>query len=292
MSYAIQTIKEDGLVEFLLNPYKRITYLGTRILQKYPKDHLSDDLFIFETSDKCCCIYGRIDYLKKEIIADKPYLLNYEVTRKPPFFTFKDLKLDLQDKMKNDLEMMKVTKLAEIKLNPEYIRIYDECRGKHLQPMIFELLGTCDYCPNVRAYKNDGISRFLDLLSLDNMANIMYGKVDLVNKELERILISKNFLLSEILIPTLRAEAKEIVDTKKFSQRHLHLINYIKKTKDCGATRFTIETTSGEKLICHNRIHSDGSVVSTGKLVKSIDFESIEKVTYKSKVIYKKDVFL
>lgn len=292
MSYEIQTINETELVGFLLDPYRRTACLGTRILQKYPKDHLSDDILIFEMSDSSCAIYGSIDYVKKEIIADNTYLLNYDVTEKAPFFKVQDLKQDLIDRMKNDLEMMKITKLSEVKLNSKYITIYEEYKAKCLQPMIFALIGTCAYYPEVRDRTSYPISKFVAWLTIDNIVDIRAGKTELLDKELEIIFNSENFLLSRIVIPTLKAEAKEIVENAKFSKRQLHLKKYMDKTKNCGATRFTVETTAGEKLSCQNRVDYDGSIPVVGRIMKYLDFEDIGKVTYKSKVIYKKDVFL
>lgn len=272
-----------------MNPYLKAAYLGDYLFQKYPKDASSDDVFIIKEDGKCFELYGRVDYIRGEIIAKRPCLT---IDRKPPFVTAYNIRMDLKDKISLDLETMKKEKAVDIKLQPNYIALNDEHRPKCLEYIIFELLGASSPHPYIADRTEYMISKFADWITLDDMAKIRAGNIGFVDDRIKKIFESDNYILYHIIAKEALEEAKEMIKTGALTERQKHLQNIIKKIKDCGASKFTVETVSGEKLSCRNKIYTDGTMFLSGPAVTNhIDFEIVEKITYSGKVIYRKGVF-
>lgn len=290
MSYLINKIEESELTDFLLNPYKKTTYLGDTLIQKYPKSELIDDIIYILNGSASFDLVGVVNYGKGNIAIYKDYFFSHEVRKQPQFVSLYDLRDDLVSEMEMEIEKQKNDKLAEIKASTDYMNLYDEYKGKFLEKIILDILGSEAFYVDVRSSTSRRVSRFVNSLKNKELMAIISGKRDEVNEEIKSILESENFILCHIVIPTLVEEAKEAVETGDLSERLATIKNYIDKTKECEAIRFTVETTAGSKFSCNNKVLNDGTVISVGDVRYEIDVENIEKVTYKNKVIYKKGV--
>lgn len=287
----VQKIEEKELTSFFLNPFERTACIGNRLLQKYPRGPMMDDIIAFKVGTRDCDIYGCVDYVNKYIAVGKSYLLNYDVTKYKPFLSLYDFRYEAFDIIRKKLDKMKITKLPELKNSIDCKMLYEQLKAKIFEPLIFSLLGTQYYNSKVKPYGTIAISMFIDMFTLDDMIAIKSGDTCFVDKELERIFNTENFMTSEIIMPLLKEEAQKSIENGTLSKRQLHLKNYLEKTKNCGALRFTVETKSGETLSCQNTVNFDGSLSVVNRMMKKIDFEDVVKVTYKNKVIYKKGVF-
>lgn len=286
MSDLIQKITEEGLVDFLLNPYKRTACIDKSILQKYPRDFKTDDLAILRLGSRNCWRYGCIDYENKQIFIEKAYLLRNNITGDKPFLSLYDFRSDLKESLKKELDEMKTSRLKELDEMVTYSILRAECKTNHFEKILFSILGADAYHPPIRVFKNNIVSMIVDEVNLDDMVNYMSGHRKFIDEELDKIFKSDTFLISEIIIPNLTEEAKKAIETGNLTKRQKNFKNYIEKTKASGAQRFTVETERGEKLSCQNRVSPDGSLTVVGRFMKYVDFEEVSKVTYRNKVIY------
>ena len=291
MTYLIKEVEEATFTDFLLNPYSRASRLGDRIFQKYRKTHLADDVYTFNRSSGSYDLYARVDYVAEEIIVYRNYFFYNSIAENPPYISHYDVVCELQDQIKAKLEDMKVSRLAELKKNPKYIKLYDEYEEKYLEPMIFEMLGTTSYAPDVYSRTNHAISNYLDRMSLDEIVDIRAGNTNPLDVGAEGIFNSDNFIIAEIIIDEIKEKANTIVSTGALSYRQKLLKNMAEKTNACGATRFTVETLSGSKVSCRNYISSTGYIIVTGRSMDHVEIENVKKIIYGGKVIYEKDVF-
>lgn len=286
MNYLINKIDKEELADFLLNPYLKSARLGGGILQKYPKDHLNDDVYMI--GDTSLVFYCRVNYDKKEIVEDKPF----DHGQSPLFVSLSSIKDELKAKMKADLEDMKVSRAAEVKASEQYMELVEKYREKHLQIKIFELLGAKVQLPAIEDKSLVFISRFVDWLNLDEICNIRYYNSELLKIEEERIFMSDNFLISRFLFEEIDDEAKKIVDSGVLTERQKHLQNIVNKLKECDYNNVIVKTVEGLRLSCGRFVHTDGSVfINCLTTIEHFDFEEINKVISRGKVIYEKGVF-
>lgn len=291
MSYAIGKTEEDKFADFLLNPYLKVTYVGDRIFQKYPNNASMDDVFSFRNGQRGYDLYCRVDYTLKEILVCASYIFYHESSYNPPFVNIYNVRNELQDKIRKDLDDMKIARAAEVRLDPNYMTWLDEYRKTCLDSMVASLLGTRSFCPDISSNAIYAISKFVDSLTIDMILDIRAGNTKLLDEGTELIFYSKNFLISEIIINEIKQEARDIVHSGALSERQKHIQNMAQKINHCGASRFTVETLSGAKVSCRNMIHSNGVLSETGIERKYVDVESVKKIVYSGKTIYQKGVF-
>lgn len=286
MSDLIQKIKKEELAAFLLNPYKRTARLDNSIFQKYTKDLVTDDIGVIRVGSDSCWIYGCVNYEKKIIIIEKEDLLNYRVIEDKPFYTLSKFRSDIKKYMLNKVDEMKVSRYEELKSNIKFATQYGSCKSRHYERIVFSLLGAETYYVSAVSYSRRGATLFTNALGVEEMVKYLSGDKEAIEIEIEYIFMSHLFWEDEIILPKLIAAARKAIETGNLSERQKHLKNFLDKTKDCGAKQFTVEISGGEKYSCENKVESDGKLNVIDGHIRYLDFERIQKVTYKGKVIY------
>lgn len=288
MSYLIEKIEQDDLAAFLLNPYSKSAYFRDHLLQKYPKDHLTDDVYMIKEEKSSIKFYGRVYYWRREIIEALPFNL----VQTPPFVAVRTLRSDLKGKITADLERMVVSRAAEAKSSVRYAHLVKTCRSKFIEYAIFEILGAAEAIPYIIDRTAIAISKLICEFNLDELCDIRHGNLELVNKGMDDIFMSENFLTYHILLKEIKEEAEKIVAAGKLTQRQRNFKNIIDKTKNCNYPNFKVETTMGTTVSCRNIINVTGSVFVNEHIgMETFDFEQINKIIAKGKVIYEKGVF-
>lgn len=286
MSYLINKVDKKDFAEFLLNPFQKAVYLGDVIYQKYPIDDLNDHIYMIKETS--LVLYGRVNYEHQEVIER----LRIVAIDPQSFIRTGELRASIARKIKADLDAMKASRAAEVKASDHYLAFMKEHKKICFESMMFHMLGAVEVTPYVSDTISSSIPKFIDSLSFDDLCNFRYGNLELVNKGVEDIFMSENFLLNYFIIDEIREEIKTIIDTGALTERQKHLQNIVKKTNDCGCVNFSVLTTKGLQYTCRNWIINQGKIFVIGDPdCQSIDFESVYKITAKGKVIYEKGVF-
>lgn len=289
MSYKIEKIEEETFIEFLMNPYFKAACLEDCLFQKYPENEFLDDVVVIKEGSQRFEVYGRIDYITGEIIVAKHFL---KIDTSYPFISVYDIKKDLKEKVRADLEEMKELRAEEIKLTKNYMQLSLEHSEKCLERIVFEMLGAAVPFPYVIDRSEYMISKFVDSISLDDIVKIRACNYGFVEDRIGKIFESDNFILYNFIQKEAKERAIEIISTGALTERQKHLKNIIEKIKDCDASTFAVETISGANIFCKNKIYSEGTIFLTGPAITNyIDFETINKITYNDKIIYQKGVF-
>lgn len=288
MSYNIKKIKEEELEEFLLNPFNRSAYFGDIIIQKLEKNHQVD---VFSYIDLSCNRFFRIGFIlyeKSEIIVEKRYLLNTEIADKSQFVKIHDLEHKIREMTISKIEEAKRYRLDEIHKLSFYTEIKDELETQNFKSMIFAKLGTTHNLYKVENTTKRQVSRFMENLSDEKLISLALGSTTPIEVFVNNLMISGNFITTEIVYPELQEKVEKYVAAGKFTKREQLLIDYLAKTKASGAKRFTVETLSGQKASCRNEVNQEGKVISDDSLSFIVDIEKIKSVKYRNKIIYKK----
>lgn len=291
MSYLLPKIKEDGLVDFLLNQSTKTAYVDDVLVQKYPKSESVDDIICMLERHVCYDVVGFVDYSNGKIVICKDYIFSREIRQQPQFINLYDLRANLVSTIEQRVEKEKEDKLAEIKATQDYIDLYNHHKPRLLEAITIDMMKDEDFELPIRSYANQKIAMFVNRLKDDEVLAITSGETAEVDNQISEMMKSKDFMFHDVLAPTLLEEAAAMIASESLSERLLTIKNYIDKTKTLEDIRFTVETTGGSKLKCNNEVFCNGKIISIGKIKKEIDIESIEKVTYNKDVIYEKGVF-
>lgn len=288
MSYNMKKIKEEELEEFLLNPFNRSAYFGDIIIQKLERNHQVDDFSYIDLSCNRFFRIGFILYEKREIIVERRYLLNTEIADKAPFVKIYDLEHKIREMTISKIEEAKRYRLDEIHKLSFYTEIKDELETQNFKSMIFAKLGTTHNLYKVENTTKRQVSRFMENLSDEKLISLALGSTTPIEVFVNNLMISGNFITTEIVYPELQEKVEKYVAAGKFTKREQLLIDYLSKTKASGAKRFTVETLSGQKASCRNEVNQEGKVISDDSLSFIVDIEKIKSVKYRNKIIYKK----
>lgn len=79
MIYCLKEVKEEELVNFLLNPFERVFYFNDLLIQKFPREPLLDDFFMSNTLLNNCQKVGHILYGKELVMINHPNFLSQSI---------------------------------------------------------------------------------------------------------------------------------------------------------------------------------------------------------------------
>lgn len=288
MSFSIEDVEEKGITEFLLNPFSKAAKSGDFIFQKYPNEDRLDEILAIHKNKNCFYSIGFADYGLKKVFIQEDYPLSFLDIEADPFLTISKARDALKQSVIDVFEMAKVDRIEEIESRIEYNRIYGFNKERLLQKMIFTTLGTDKTEILFQSSLDSKISKFFEGLSVQDVINAFNGHLIKMDKFIEKIIFSDDFILTEVLFKKLEMEAIDYVKTGVFTEREQHLIKYIKHTKTSGANSFTAYFVGGEKVRLKNEITEKGYVTVIGCYEYSVDFEQIEKIEYNERTIYKK----
>lgn len=293
MKHCFKKITGNEIVEFFLNPFERSTQVGDFIVQKYPIDMGIDELFRLRMDSNDYYKIGYVLYEQNKVIVrymGDAFRKEFEegILEKEPFISIVDVKNDIQKMILNKIEDAKNNKLKDILSDPKYAGFYDTHKNEYFEPIVFSLLGTSSVKFKVKSNTRNKVNRFIDSQSRISIINIMLGERKEVDFIVNEIVESINFIITDIILEKIKEEAKEHVQFGTLSIREQTVNDFLEKTADSGATRFTVETLSGRKISCRNQVDYKGMVPSVESESIVVDIEDIKAVKYCNKVIYKK----
>lgn len=289
MSYLIKTIKEENLADFLLNPFDKTGYFEDYVLQKYPMDHIVDEL-IGINKETCSLInIGYINYKIGKVFLKSNRALKNANLETDCFVNILFFRRSLMDLLAEKIEIAKIDRLSEIESSDEYAKVYSYYKKNVFQDIVFSLLGAADYYENEPSHTAYDISDFCQSLKIDQLMDIVGGKLDVLDEFIEDIIFTNRFIRTDIVFSKIVEEANDYFKAGIFTEREKALINYLEKTKASGAKRFSAYLISGRKIKCKNEVSCNGKIYEVGDSFYSVGFEQIERVEYKGKIIYKNE---
>lgn len=290
MKYKVDKVGPENLKDFLLNPFLRSSYYGDFLLQKYSKGTTYDEFVAIYEEKNMIDIVGAIDYVSGKIIMKDTFFPWTSKLNGAAIITHTDLKKSVYKIISESVQKAKEERSDEIEAYPKYEEIYKRNQTIYLKPMVFSLLGTmaCGYA--VEGIADDEIAEFSHRLSFSELVDIYVGDVTLLNQFIEKLTKNEMFIVADYIYPKIFQEAKDYVAAGIFSNREKCLIDYLEKTS-CGAKQFTIYDSEGETLTAKNSVSCTGKVHEIDDDLFWMDFETIEKVKYRRKVIYQKTIY-
>lgn len=88
------------------------------------------------------------------------------------------------------------------------------------------------------------------------------------------------------IIDFLLKEAADYVKEGIFSEDEKLLKTYLSKTRHINNFVIEVETTSGLKLQCFNRVNCEGNIRVKRGHIMEISFKDVQKASYNKKVLY------
>lgn len=188
--------------------------------------------------------------------------------------------------MNEKISAAKTDRLTEIEASREYGKVYSYYKKNLFGNIVFSLLGSEPYEMRDDPHTKRQISDFCYGLTLNQLIHIANGNSDIIDDFIEEVIFSNGFIRTEIIYDKIIKEAHEYVKAGVFNERELALIEFLEKTKASGAKRFTAYLISGRKLKCRNEVSSSGTLREVGDSFYQFDFDRIDRVEYKKKIIY------
>lgn len=287
MRYNIKNTAKDEFIGFLLNPFDKTTYFDNKLIQKYQKSHNIDKIICLKEAEGEYCVIGTVFYKSQTIILDLPELFDKDLVNSKHVTIIHKIREEIVQIAKDALEEFKMSKLDELRETKQFKSLRKDLHKDTFSHIVYNKLGTSCFPVLCKSSANNKISQFVNGLTIDELVDVQSGKMDLVYSFLNELIHTRNFMDMDILRPELIARAEAYVAKGRFSKRERILIDYLAKTKDSGAKRFTVQTISGQKASCHNVVDYMGNVFTLNNT--TFDFQDIDNVTYKGKVIYKKN---
>lgn len=287
MKYNIKNITKDEVTSFLLNPFDKTAYFDNLLIQKYQKSNYMDEIICLETSKDQYYAIGAVLYDNQEIVLDRYESFHEDAIDSKYVIKAYQIKDRIVQMAKEAFKEFKERKLDEIKNTDKFRKLRNDLYKELFSPIVYNKLGTSCFPVLCKSSTNNRISWFVDRLSMEDLIEIHRGKLDLIYSFFDELILTKNFMDMDIIRPEIIVKAEEYIAKGRFSKRERTLIDYIQKTKDSGAMRFTVQTISGEKAYCHNSVDYMGNVFTLKDAI--FDIQDIDTVTYRGKAIYKKN---
>lgn len=158
-------------------------------------------------TNKTIGLYARVSYEQKEIIEKIPF----SNLQKPPFVSLNEVRKRFGDKMKADLEAMKVSRAAEVKASVAYALLVKRYQKAHLMYTVEQMRQSRPSTPYFTKDTDFVISSYLECLSFEEICSIKDGNCELLDKEVERIFNSDDFLVSNFLFEEFKEEAEKLM---------------------------------------------------------------------------------
>lgn len=278
----------EDIIKFLLNPFETNCLYKDKILQKYQQTETTDVVYTLETDYKYYYILAIINYESNTIYLNKDSKLPKSITSEAPFVKISDLQKNFISKAKEMLEAYEISEKNKIEEHAEFKKTYNKFKADKMQALIHEAIGTSGsyYKKGSRTYNeiNDAAKK----LSIEELILFENGNLDKVKAAVNANLYNSDYL-KVLAVEKVLQEVKDYMEKGVFTESELLLSDYLKKTKDSGAERFTVHTVFGSKYMCRNNVSSKLQVYPTSDH-GAISLENIESVTYKGKTLYKKGV--
>lgn len=289
MSFILKKLEVDELAAFLTNPFSKSAEFGDFIFQKYPTTSLLDEILAIHKDSIYTYVVGFSDYESNKIFVLNDYPLGYVNIEVEPFTFISNARNDLKESVINIFEKAKVDRLEEIESSKAYNNIYNFNKDRLMQKLIFTKLGADDCEPLFQSDLNSKVSKFFELLSVKDVINAYNGHLVKLDKFIEKIIFSDEFILTEVVFKKLEIEANDYIKAGVFTKREQRLIDYMKHTKPSGANNFTAYFVGGKKVRLKNAVTAKGYVTVLGSYEYCVDFEKIERIDYNGKTIYRKN---
>lgn len=284
----IKTIEEDQIEAFLFNPFERVAYFKDKILQKYPYktdvDHVLRIDDWMKTNSACFVLYGEDKILYEEMYDGEPYFPEDE-----PFIRIRHQRESIRSNMCDKIIEMVEAKRSVFRLDPVLNNQYEKIKRFYFDKLVAVLLGAehFDFIQNSQTYSE--IRQYISRLSITDIIDITKDP-KIYQPFLESLAASEDLITYDIFYTEVLKEAREYVNAGVFSDKEKLLIDFIDKTKDCGAKKFTVIKESGESFSCLNKVTHDCEVPLSKNNMETINIEDIAKVRYSGKIIYKKPI--
>lgn len=115
------------------------------------------------------------------------------------------------------------------------------------------------------------------------------GETEVIDKFVDSIVLSDDFLRKYTLYPKLLEEAREYVEKGVLTEDEKILSDYASKTRAVKAFSIQVESISGQIMQCFNRVDAKGEIIIEMGFQHKISFMDVKKVTYNQAVIYEKN---
>lgn len=290
MSYCIKTITNEEMVDFLLNPFEKACYIDNKLFQKYPKEDLIDELLVLNDRYSSYDVAGLINYDKQEIFVQRERAIGSEIVQEKPFIRVADIKDRMKALIYSRIDELKTDKMSEIEASEKYVKNYNEYKNTYFQVMVNTLIGTDHYRGNVTNDTQQTVVSYVQSLSIQELIDFHCDKLNELDKVVKNIVFSDN-TARVLAFEKVKQEAVDYVRNGVFSEKEKHLKNFLDKTKDCGAQRFTVVDVNGVKTSCRNSVNAETKLYAAGYSGYSVFVDDIKEVIYKSKKIYKRGEF-
>lgn len=289
MRYLLKKINKGSLAAFLVNPCDKVAYFNQFVLQKYSRGISTDDLIAIHKTDNIIKVIGGVDYDKKEIVIADKYLPLLSQLNDYTFKSFKDLQIKANDIILEKLEEMRTIRRNEVEASALYNVAYNRNRLLLLKPMIYSLIGTTKCCFSDLSSVDIKIADFLSEATNKDLLDFNNGKLLTINELVDDIVYEYHFLFTFFILPKLTKESQEYFDNKVFDKREKRLIDFLEKTKACGAKKFDAKVDKYGKMSLLNEVSFHGKLNSANTLGLEIDFEKIQSLKYRETIIYERD---
>lgn len=302
--YCIKTIAEEELIDCLLNPFERCFILDDLIYQKYEKeekegmtykrgDELFDNVLILNKKygiyELGCVVY----YSKEQIFVYESKYFKLENDELGRYQTMDALRFKAVALMYKHLKSINESKIDELEETEIFQNYYERYKKEFYQPFVNRLLGVSEYKPVIT--DNPGYVDVLENTITEYVRNLDVEEIVYFNRDdltsvfdyVEKIAFDEDNL-NFLAFDKVEKEATEYALAGTLSVEDERVKDFMKKIKDCKATRFTVVTMSGEKVSCRNYLNTDASLCVLGEDGKFIYIKDIEEVIYGGKNIYKR----
>lgn len=284
MKYCFKEIKEDEVIEFLLNPFERAAYFESYCILKFQRNMLLDDFFITNENLKDSELLGHVMYDRHLVMVVKPELLNKAILDNPCVKTINEYKAALKEGVLSRIETVKNERLEDIMSQRKYKDLYDYYHNIYNKQIIFSVLGTEAFQVQQTDETERFIAEFTTYVASENLMSDGIGDDDIINSFVDKLFEKDNFIIHNVLIPEMIKKAEEYVAIGKFSLREQKLIDFIESIRAKNPKILRIETTGGISILCRPGINCDGTILG----YNSIDFEDVKTARVMGKEIYTK----
>lgn len=286
--FKLEKMEKHQVVSFLVNPFKKAIETKDYIIQKYPLTPVVDIAFVIDKETNKYFEIGYCNYIDAEVIVQNGApLKDIDVTKKP-FTLITEISNKMEVTLRKMLDQTILDRMIEIQNSESYLNNYAYYKTNFFEDMVYEELGTEPYDPLSKSSTDFNISIYCSSLKGDEVINFITNDLSNLNSFIETRLSSQVFIVTDIILPRLRQEAKDYVAAGKFTYREKVMIKFLEKTKASGAKQFTVYTMAGKEYKCLNKVSCQGNVHEANNHYSKIKVEHIRTVEHKGKVIYKR----
>lgn len=293
MDYKITVTDDDGMTDFLLNPFLKTFYYNDYLVQKYPVNGKVDQIIFF---DECEFFYNKVGYVlyeKKEIIVivekiDKKRTFSEKVINEECYISREKIESILKESTSNKFKYIKNLMQTKFEAITDYSKVVNEFRELYLQSAIYHALGTApaEFVFNFNTIMLTDL--FFMNMRNESIIDIYLGNLEMIDSFIEKTVSYSDFFKTYILYPIIFEEATAYVQKGELTEDEEMLKDYISKTKTINEPIIQVEIDSGKKIKCFNKVDCDGNIrVKNGPKLE-ISYKDIHKVFHNGSLIYEK----